>query len=127
MPHKAYGSTHFFAESTMDMSSGFARGLGPFVGGFGMPGAFGSFPHLPGAPFGPGSQLHLALPARTVRERLVPDGHMAEIAQGCRVQIDLHEEVPPDKLRVVLSGSVTANSLAALALQWRIWFAEGGC
>lgn len=123
---EAYSSMEFVPQRQPGNLGLDASGLGPAVGGFGMPGAFGAFAQMPGAPFGmPRSQLQLVLPASAVREKLIPGGHLAEIARGCRVQIDIHEELPNDRLRVALSGTVTANTLAALALQWRMWFA--GC
>jgi len=87
--------------------------------GFNMPGMFGS---QCGAPCG---QLHLLLPRAVVQGKLVPDGHLAAIAQACSVQIDLADGATPEQLCVVVSGTVVANSLAALMLQWHILFAGG--
>merc|ERR1712226_1583050 len=100
----------------------------PMMTNNGMPAMHGAMNQQVFSPMGvtPGvSQLQLLLPSRVVQGTLVPNGHLAEIAKGCSVHIDLCDEVAPSQLRVVLSGSIVANSLAALALQMRIWFAEG--
>eukprot|EP00931_Biecheleriopsis_adriatica_P022245 TRINITY_DN1434_c1_g1_i1.p1 TRINITY_DN1434_c1_g1~~TRINITY_DN1434_c1_g1_i1.p1 ORF type:complete len:272 (+),score=73.87 TRINITY_DN1434_c1_g1_i1:30-818(+) len=71
------------------------------------------------------SQLHLILPAAIVRGPLVKFGHLAEIARSCNVQIDLCDEICPNQLHVVVSGTCATNTMASLALQWRVFFACG--
>jgi len=95
-----------------------------WTAGFPGHGSFGTF-GMHAAVGGPQSQLQLLLPEAVVQRVLVPSGQMGDIARGCRVQIDLCDRVDPDRLRVVLTGGCVANSLASLALQWRIWFAQG--
>eukprot|EP00930_Biecheleria_cincta_P048366 TRINITY_DN33691_c0_g1_i1.p1 TRINITY_DN33691_c0_g1~~TRINITY_DN33691_c0_g1_i1.p1 ORF type:complete len:675 (-),score=109.27 TRINITY_DN33691_c0_g1_i1:37-1767(-) len=88
-------------------------------GMFGNPGMFSSHGMFR-------SQLHLLLPHDVIRSALVPWGQMTEIALGCNVQIDLGNEVAPNQLQVVVTGTCLANSMAALALQFRVWFAQKG-
>lgn len=67
------------------------------------------------------SRLHLLVPRRAVEGVLVPRGHLAEIAQRCCVQIDLEGSARDlDATILTLTGSVAANALAALHLQWRV-------
>ena len=84
---------------------------------------FQSLPFSRAAASGPRAQLQLLLPANLVRGTLIPQAHLAEIANGCNVHIDLFEEYPMGQLRTVISGTCAANSLALLMIQWRLWFA----
>jgi len=68
---------------------------------------------------GSSSQLHLLLPNRLLQQALVPQGHLAEIANKCQIRIDLGQEVQPDLRQVTLCGGVAANSVAAYFLQER--------
>lgn len=68
------------------------------------------------------SRLQLLLPRNVVHDCLVPAGHLAEVARSCKVQIDLCDEVTPNMLRVTLTGTCVNNSLAALVLQWKLYF-----
>lgn len=71
------------------------------------------------APEGALCQLSLLLPARAVRDALVPRGHLAEIAHTCGVQIDLAGGQIGGQTGLTLTGTVVANALATLHLQWR--------
>eukprot|EP00927_Polykrikos_kofoidii_P013364 TRINITY_DN15822_c0_g1_i1.p1 TRINITY_DN15822_c0_g1~~TRINITY_DN15822_c0_g1_i1.p1 ORF type:complete len:550 (-),score=86.02 TRINITY_DN15822_c0_g1_i1:377-1819(-) len=73
----------------------------------------------PGA-LGP-STLSLLLPGHVIDTTLVPRGHLAEVAQRCGVRIDVGPvAVAPDARAVMLTGTVVANALAVLQLQWRL-------
>lgn len=76
----------------------------------------------------PCGQMHLLLPRAVVQGKLVPGGQLSGIAQACNIQIDLDTSpnVQADQLRMVLSGTLVGNSLAALMLQHHIMFAEAG-
>mmetsp|Transcript_10380 Transcript_10380/g.16546 ORF Transcript_10380/g.16546 Transcript_10380/m.16546 type:complete len:715 (-) Transcript_10380:26-2170(-) len=97
--------------------------------GFDSPYASNNFAGIPGfAQFGvPHTQLQLLLPKAIVQGKLAQNGQLAVIAEACRVQIDLDAaaSIPQEKLRVILSGSVVGNSLAALMLQGHILLADG--
>ena len=71
----------------------------------------------------PKSELHLLLPAKAVRGPLVANGHLADIAIGCNVQLDVCSEVSPGQVEVILNGTFAAIAMATLALQMRIFFA----
>ncbi|CAJ1342314.1 unnamed protein product [Effrenium voratum] len=73
----------------------------------------------------PPSKLQLLLPCKVVRGPLVAYGHLAEIATGCNVQIDVCGEVSPGRLELVLSGTSAAIAMATLMLQIRICLAQG--
>lgn len=70
------------------------------------------------------STLVLLLRKRLVQEHLVPAGHLQDIACSCNVRIDLDAGASQDDICLVLSGTPADNALAALLLQWRIWFAS---
>jgi len=70
--------------------------------------------------FGPQSQLVLLLPAELIQRALIPQGHIAEIAQRCGIRVDLGGEVHPDLLQVGLTGSIVANAMASYFLQERV-------
>eukprot|EP00927_Polykrikos_kofoidii_P079342 TRINITY_DN76126_c0_g1_i1.p3 TRINITY_DN76126_c0_g1~~TRINITY_DN76126_c0_g1_i1.p3 ORF type:complete len:120 (-),score=21.77 TRINITY_DN76126_c0_g1_i1:157-480(-) len=73
----------------------------------------------------PASQLELLLPQRLVQDVLVPSGQMADVACACGVKIDILEMNPTvGQLHVRLTGTCVANSLAAVQLQWRLFFAD---
>eukprot|EP00446_Apocalathium_sp_SHHI-4_P025458 CAMPEP_0177251294 /NCGR_PEP_ID=MMETSP0367-20130122/53881_1 /TAXON_ID=447022 ORGANISM="Scrippsiella hangoei-like, Strain SHHI-4" /NCGR_SAMPLE_ID=MMETSP0367 /ASSEMBLY_ACC=CAM_ASM_000362 /LENGTH=135 /DNA_ID=CAMNT_0018704201 /DNA_START=22 /DNA_END=426 /DNA_ORIENTATION=- len=124
-------SVPFAQLPTTGVPSNFATppNLGSAGTNFGACGVFGAVQQQFGFPQAAWSRLHLLLPRSVVHGHLVPGGHLAEIAQGCRVQIDLRDEVAPDKICVVLSGPCASNSLAALALSgesgfWRVAAAD---
>jgi len=62
------------------------------------------------------NQMHLLLPSSLLQDLLIPQGHLADVAKKCQVQIDLGQTV--DKLRqVTLKGGLAANAYAAYLLQ----------
>lgn len=65
------------------------------------------------------AQLSLLLPVDLLQQALIPHGHLGEIAQKCRIQIDLGTELPQSMQQVSLSGTVAANAMAAYFLQER--------
>lgn len=69
----------------------------------------------------PPSELHVLLPAKSIRP-LISNGHLAEIAVGCNVQLDVCSEVSPGQVEVILNGTCAAIAMATLALQMRIYF-----
>jgi len=65
------------------------------------------------------SQLQLLMPSELLQKSLIPNGHLAEIAQKCRIQLDLGADVAPNQRQVCLSGTIAANAMAAYFLQER--------
>merc|ERR1712187_448325 len=60
------------------------------------------------------AQLTLLIPINLIQNILVPRGFMAEIAQRSGAKIDLGTEGPAGMRQVTVSGTMIANSLAAL-------------
>merc|ERR1719263_1620337 len=72
------------------------------------------------------AQLALLLPVDLLQQSLIPQGHLADIAQKCRITIDLGAEVSPSMRQVSLTGTVAANTMAAYFLQERTLQYTGG-
>merc|ERR1712039_225679 len=66
------------------------------------------------------AQLTLLIPINLIQNILVPRGFMAEIAQRSGAKIDLGTEGPAGMRQVTVSGTMIANSLAALYLQEKV-------
>eukprot|EP00929_Paragymnodinium_shiwhaense_P073385 TRINITY_DN37382_c0_g1_i3.p1 TRINITY_DN37382_c0_g1~~TRINITY_DN37382_c0_g1_i3.p1 ORF type:complete len:318 (+),score=49.27 TRINITY_DN37382_c0_g1_i3:189-1142(+) len=70
------------------------------------------------------ARMRILIPCDVVDSALVPDGHFAEVARECGVQIDLvalHFNAVGQKLReVILQGDIVSNAMAVLQLQWRL-------
>lgn len=71
------------------------------------------------------AQLALLLPVDLIQQALIPNGHLAEIAQTCSLNIDLGAEISGMR-QVTLTGTVAANAMAAYFLQERSLQYAGG-
>merc|ERR1719411_2098732 len=58
------------------------------------------------------AQLLLLLPVDMLQQLLVPQGHLAEIAQKCGIRIDLGIEVPTNMCQVAFTGPIASNAMA---------------
>merc|ERR1719321_2412762 len=66
------------------------------------------------------SQLTLLLPSNILQNVLIPRGIVQEIAQRSGSTINLGIESPVNMRQVQLTGTMVANSLAALYLQEKV-------
>merc|ERR1719361_2346163 len=63
------------------------------------------------------AQLLILLPVDLLQQILVPQGHLAEIAQKCGIRIDLGMELPNNMCQVAFTGPIASNAMAAYFLQ----------
>ena len=72
----------------------------------------------------PRSELHLLLPTHIVKGPLMAHGQLADIADGCNVEVQICAEVSHGKLQVIVKGSLCSIAMATVAFQTSIAFAS---
>lgn len=105
---------------------GFGNGLGGGLGGYGSEMVFNTALQQLTMVGPSNSQMSFVMPASLIHQSLVPQGHLADIAQKCSVRIDLGEEVKPSMLVINFTGTVASNAMAAYLLQDRMLQCSGG-
>jgi len=65
------------------------------------------------------SQQIVLLPIKIVSDFLLPGGHLRDIAQKCSVHIKIEPELQTGGCILVMTGTVLANTIATLHLQWK--------